>query len=285
MIEKYFNNTFGQKALYTEKEEIIRNDYLELEQRVLNYFDQYQFNRGLEDIFEYINRLNRYIVDAQPWNLAKTQESLPRLEGVLKTLARAILSVNTLLSPVLPDTAAKVRRILNQDDAQLGWKNMPEIFTIGPGEQLFPRVDSKVFFDENPQGDAAQGAGPTAEAASTLPLTQDIAGTNIIEIEDFKKVQMVVALVLEAEKVEKADKLLRLKIDTGDGTRTLVAGIALFYKPEDLIGRKIIIVKNLKPAKLRGILSQGMILAASDAGNRPYIPILPDDTPIGAILK
>jgi methionyl-tRNA synthetase len=96
---------------------------------------------------------------------------------------------------------------------------------------------------------------------------------------------MVVALVLEAEKVEKADKLLKLKIDTGDGTRTLVAGIALFYKPEDLIGRKIIIVKNLKPAKLRGILSQGMILAASDANNRPYVPILPDDTPIGAILK
>ena len=304
MIEKYFNNTFTEKALYTEKEENIRNNYLELEQRILNYFDQYQFNRGLEDIFEYINRLNRYIVDAQPWNLAKTQESLPRLEGVLKTLARAILSVNTLLSPVLPDTAAKVRRIFNHDDAQLGWKNLPEIFTIGKGEQLFPRVESKVFFGETPQGDvapegdAAQRVGPaapqgdvtlqaglTAEAAPTLPLAQDAADTNIIEIEDFKKVQMVVALVLEAEKVEKADKLLKLKIDTGGDTRTLVAGIALFYKPEDLIGRKIIIVKNLKPAKLRGILSQGMILAASDAGNRPYIPFLPDDTPIGAILK
>ena len=106
-----------------------------------------------------------------------------------------------------------------------------------------------------------------------------------IEIQDFKKVQMVVARVLAAEKVEKADKLLKLQIDTGTDTRTLVAGIALHYKPEDLVGRKIIIVKNLKPAKLRGILSQGMILAASDAGNRPYIPILPDETPIGAILK
>ncbi len=270
MIEKYFNNTFSQKALYTEKEEIIRNNYLELEQRVLDYFDQYQFNRGLEDIFEYINRLNRYIVDAQPWNLAKTQESLPRLEGVLKTLARAILSVNTLLAPVLPDTAAKVRRIFNHANEELGWKSLPETFNITQGEQLFPRVDSKVFF---------------GEAAPSLSANQGAADANVIEIEDFKKVQMVVALVLEAEKVEKADKLLKLKIDTGDGTRTLVAGIALFYKPEDLVGRKIIIVKNLKPAKLRGILSQGMILAASDAGNRPYIPILPDDTPIGAILK
>jgi len=271
MIEKYFNKSFQDKGLYTEKEEGIQNGYLELEKKVLNNFDQYQFNRGLEDIFEFINRLNRYIVDAQPWNLAKDQANLPRLAGVLKTLARAILSVNTLLSPVLPDTAAKVRAIFNASDVALGWKKLPEAFAIHPGEQLFPRVESKVFFGETeiPQ--------PTADT--------EACDQGLIEIQDFKKVQMVVARVLEAEKVEKADKLLKLKIDTGDGTRTLVAGIALYYKPEDLIGRKIIIVKNLKPAKLRGILSQGMILAASDADNRPYIPILPDDTPIGAILK
>ncbi|MBN2399796.1 MAG: methionine--tRNA ligase [Candidatus Aminicenantes bacterium] len=273
MIEKYFNNAFSLKAQYSEKEETIRQQYLELEPRVLEYFDQYQFNRGLEDIFAYINQLNRYIVDAQPWNLAKTQESLPRLEGVLKTLARAIISINTLLAPVLPETAAKVHRIFNHASFELGWKNLPEKFTITQGEQLFPRVESKVFFAETeivpptPQGESASVA------------------EGVIEIEDFKKVKMVVARVLEAEKVEKADKLLKLTIDTGDGTRTLVAGIALFYKPEDLVGRKIIIVKNLKPAKLRGILSQGMILAASDAGNRPYIPILPEDTPVGAILK
>ena len=285
MIEKYFSNHFQDKGLYTEKEADIQNSYLELEKKVLSSFDQYQFNRGLEDIFEYINRLNRYIVDAQPWNLAKDTKNLPRLAGVLKTLARAILSVNTLLSPILTDTAAKVRGIFNSADLGLGWRNLPEIFAINPGTQLFPRVDSKVFFSESetpppqaasqetpgkvPQGDAAQQAG----------------SASLIEIQDFKKVQMVVARVLAAEKVEKADKLLKLQIDTGSDTRTLVAGIALYYKPEDLVGRKIIIVKNLKPAKLRGILSQGMILAASDAGNRPYIPILPEDTPVGAILK
>ena len=272
MIEKYFSNSFQVEGLYGEKEEGILNNYLELEKKVLNCFDQYQFNRGLEDIFEYINRLNRYIVEAQPWNLAKDRENLPRLAAVLKTLARAILSVNTLLSPVLPDTAAKVRGIFNSPDLQLGWKKLPEAFAINPGTQLFPRVDSKVFFAET----------------ETAPLTaagQETQDTGLIEIQDFKKVQMVVARVLEAQKVEKADKLLQLKIDTGADTRTLVAGIALYYKPEDLVGRKIIVVKNLKPAKLRGILSQGMILAASDAGNRPYIPILPEDTPVGAILK
>jgi methionyl-tRNA synthetase len=296
MIEKYFSNSFQDEGLYTEKEEGIQNSYLELEKKVLNGFDQYQFNRGLEDIFEYINRLNRYIVDAQPWNLAKDREKLPRLAGVLKTLARAILSVNTLLSPILPETAAKVRAIFNSPDLQLGWKKLPETFAINPGTQLFPRVDGKVFFAEteaaqgdaaSPKGDTAPHAGAAQQAGSTtaIPQGDTASAEGLIEIQDFKKVQMVVARVLAAEKVEKADKLLQLKIDTGSDTRTLVAGIALYYKPEDLVGRKIIIVKNLKPAKLRGILSQGMILAASDAGNRPYIPFLPDDTPVGAILK
>jgi len=297
MIEKYFANSFNQPAVYTDKEEEIRGRFGTLEKTALDCFDQYQFNRGLEAIFEYINYLNRYIVEAQPWNLAKEEANQPRLAGVLKTLTRAILSVNALLAPILTDTAAKVRTIFNAPGQDLGWHDLPEVFSILPGMQLFPRVDSKVFFAEAPQegdaaqqagaaapqGDAAQQAGAAADAAFSLPTIPDAA--NVIEIEDFKKVQMVVARVLEAEKVEKADKLLKLKIDTGDGTRTLVAGIALFYKPEDLVGRKIIIVKNLKPAKLRGILSEGMILAASDANNRPYVPILPDDTPVGAILK
>jgi methionyl-tRNA synthetase len=153
-------------------------------------------------------------------------------------------------------------------------------------------VDSKVFFAET---ELAPSASAANDAAAKLPAAPkagtpaqeggQVAVEGLIEIQDFKKVQMVVARVLAAEKVEKADKLLKLQIDTGGDTRTLVAGIALYYKPEELVGRKIIIVKNLKPAKLRGILSQGMILAASDADNRPYIPILPDETPVGAILK
>jgi len=304
MIEKYFANSFRGAGQYTEKEKEIEEGFRQLEKTVVELFDQYQFNRGLEMVFEYVNSLNRYIVEAQPWNLAKEEANRPRLAGVLKTLARAILSVNALLSPILTETSATVRSIFRCDDIGLGWKELPEDFAIGQGTQLFPRVDSKAFFEEVPKGDtmqetktpekdialligpavpqgnAAQGVGPAAPQGDAAPLAE-----GIIEIDDFKKVKMVVARVLEAEKVQKADKLLKLKIDTGDGTRTLVAGIALFYKPEDLVGRKIIIVKNLKPAKLRGILSQGMILAASDADNRPYIPILPEETPIGAILK
>ncbi|MCX6557996.1 MAG: methionine--tRNA ligase, partial [Candidatus Aminicenantes bacterium] len=227
MIEKYFANSFDRPAAYTDKEEGIRGRYGALEKTVLDCFDGYQFNRGLEAIFEYINQLNRYIVEAQPWNLAKDEANRPRLAGVLKTLARAILSVNTLLAPILTETATKVRAIFNAPAQGIGWQDLPEVFSILPGTQLFPRVDGKVFFGET-------------EAAPLSSADRDAASSDVIEIEDFKKVQMVVAKVLEAEKVEKADKLLKLKIDTGDGTRTLVAGIALFYKPEDLVGRKII---------------------------------------------
>jgi methionyl-tRNA synthetase len=120
MIEKYFANSFGGGALYSVKEDEIRDRYAALEKTVLENFDQYQFNRGLESIFEYVNGLNRYIVEAQPWNLAKEKETEPRLAAVLKTLARAILSVNTLLSPILTETAAKVRGIFNSSDLGLG---------------------------------------------------------------------------------------------------------------------------------------------------------------------
>jgi methionyl-tRNA synthetase len=297
MIAKYFPDGFRDAGLYGERERDIQAGYAKLEKVVLEHFDQYQFNRGLEMIFEYVNGLNRYIVEVQPWNLAKEEADRPRLAGVLKALSRAILSVNALLAPILTETAAKVQAIFGYRGRGLGWQKLPEAFAIQPGEQLFPRVDSKAFFAET-EAPTASSKGATMQDTKTPetvmppqnpvvpgPAETPPADEGLIDIVDFKKVQMVVARVLEAEKVEKADKLLKLKIDTGDGTRILVAGIALHYKPEDLIGRKIIIVKNLKPAKLRGILSQGMILAASDAENRPYIPILPDDTPVGAILK
>ena len=173
MIEKYFANSFQGEALYTEKEKDLRARYVELEGSVLDLFDQYQFNRGLEGIFEYINHLNRYIVEAQPWNLAKDKENLPRLAAVLKTLARAIVSVNTLLSPVLPDTAAKVRAIFNAADARPRLEGTARSLRHQPGEQLFPRVDSKVFFDETapPRGRPNQrsdhaGNPPEADAAA-----------------------------------------------------------------------------------------------------------------------
>lgn len=300
MIEKYFKNEFkagdGGDAQYSEKEAAVKQAYIQLEKDAVELFDGYQFNRGLERIFEYINELNKYIVESEPWTLAKTPENRGRLAGVLKTLVRAILCVNALLSPVIPETAEKIRKMFNHNDAGLGWKDPGEYFKINRGEPLFPRVDIDEFFagevtDENKKEKKVteQVQEKPAEAKMETPQAQPqaAAGTTdgLIGFEDFQKVKMVVAKVVDAEKHPNADKLLKLTVDTGTDTRTLVAGVARFYSPEDLKGRKIIIVKNLKPAKLRGILSEGMILAASDAEGRPYIPIIPEETPVGAILK
>lgn len=274
MIEKYLNNEFKQQTQYGEKEEQIKKEYIELEKGVIEFFDSYQYNKGLKKIFGFINYLNRYIVESEPWNLAKSKENIKKLNGILKTLVRAILSVNTLLSPVIPETSEKIKKIFNFYESNFGWKDPGEIFKINKVEQLFPRVSNKDFFgDENKKEEKKMENETICE------------NEGLISFEYFKKVEMVVAKVIDAKKVENTDKLLELIVDTGTDKRTLIAGIAQYYKTEDLKNKKIIIVKNLIPVKLRGILSQGMILAASDIDGRPYIPIIPEDTPVGAILK
>ncbi len=275
MIEKYLNNKFTGNSVFGKREEEIRKEYSVIEKSAVNLFDEYKFNRGIEKIFEFIGVMNRYIVEKAPWTLAKDESKSAELEGVLITLVRAILSLNSLLYPIIPETSQTVSKIFGNPDISFGWKDSGVKFEIGKVEQLFPRVDLKDFLaseDKQKKNKAQKEEEKKMEEG-------------LISFDDFKKVEMVVAKILNAEKLENADKLLRLEVDSGTDERTLVAGIALYYKPEELIGRKIIIVKNLKPVKLRGVLSQGMILAASDSEGRPYIPIIPDETPIGAILK
>lgn len=271
MISKYFKNNLKLESEYGEKELALQEKYLSLEKDVLTLFDAYQYNRGIEKIFEYIRNLNRYIVESEPWNLAKSKENISILSGILKTLLRGILSVNTLLSPIIPDSSEKVNKICNFSGTGLGWQDPGENIEINNAEQLFPRVDIEDFFADN-------------ASKENNKMDQEPNTEGMIEFDDFKKVEMVVALVLQAQKVQDTEKLIQLKVDTGTEERTLVAGVALYYQPEDLLNKKIIIVKNLKPVKIRGILSQGMILAASDAEGRPYIPIIPEETPVGALL-
>jgi len=281
MISRYLDNHFPGKAEYSPAEYALEQDYLELEKEVRSFFDNYTFNRGLERIMEYVNRLNRYIVEAEPWKMAGDESRRPALEAVLKTLVRAILSTNTLLAPVIPKSSARVREFFNHSNEDFGWKDPGEVFQVNNVEPLFPRVDPKVFFAEELE---AKEKSPKETPMTETPQTPAVP-EGIITFDEFKKVRMVVALVEAAEKVEKTDKLLRLTVNTGSDTRTLVAGVAQYYSPEELVGRKIIIVANLKPATIRGIESRGMILAATDADRRPYIPHIPEDTPIGSIMS
>lgn len=280
MVSRYFSNRFPGQAEYSAAEEELREDYLELENEVRSHFDAYAFNRGLERIMEYVNRLNRYIVESEPWKMAGQEALHPRLEAVLKTLVRAILSANALLAPVIPRSAARVRDFFNHANEGFGWKDPGEKFAVRDVEPLFPRVDPKQFFAEELQ-ESHPSPSPKEAQMNEKPQTPE----GIISFDEFKKVRMVVARVVAAEKVEKTDKLLCLTVDTDSDTRTLVAGIAQYYTPEELVDRKIIIVANLQPATIRGIESRGMILAASDKDGRPYIPVIPEETPVGAIMR
>jgi methionyl-tRNA synthetase len=274
MIEKYLKNEFNSPEKLDQRGRNLKEKYIATEKQVLDHFDNYQFNKGIERIFDYIRDLNRYIVESEPWSLAKSETKQAELIGILKTLVRAILSINILLSPIIPETSEKVKQIFNHNKSDFGWKDPGETFTINKVEQLFPRVEINDFF--------ADEKDEKKEEAEKMENQEKIEG--LIDFEEFKKVKMVIAQVIEAEKVADADKLLKLTVDTKADQRTLVAGVATHYQPEDLLDKKIIIVKNLKPAKIRGILSQGMILAAVDSGGRPYIPIIPEDTPVGSEL-
>ncbi len=265
MTAKYFQNRIPEKIELREREKMLEQSFFRMQPEVIRYFESYQFNRGLEIVFDYINQLNRYIVEAEPWNLARLPEKRAYLAGVLASVVEAIANVNSLLWPIMPVACEKVAAAIGQKQFSLEWQKIKLPLQIQELDILFPRIEQSEFF--------------------ALEQKREQEADNLIEIDDFKKIELVAAEVLEASRVENAEKLLQLKIDLGDQVRYIIAGIAQFYKPEELIGKKIVVLKNLKPAKIRGLLSQGMLLAAADSQNRPFVAFLPQETPNGARLK
>lgn len=247
---------------------------------------RYEFGAALAAIWKLIGKANKYIEETAPWALAKDPEKINRLNTVMYNLVEAIRVSTVLLSPFLPNTPAKVWRQLGltehpqvQSWESIGeWGNTPAGIKIDRGDPIFPRIDEETAAEQKPEEPKVEKA-KVQEAA-----VANVEGVNLIEIDDFAKVDLRVAEILEARKVEKADKLLELKVRLGEELRTVVAGIALYYSPEELIGKKIIVVANLKPAKLRGITSQGMILAASHEGKLGVLT-LDRDLPSGAKVK
>jgi len=230
----------------------------------------FAFQKALGAIWELIGALNRYVDAAAPWELAKDPARRPRLERVLCTLADALQFLGILLDPFLPDAAAKIRAALGYtkaprlEDAVVGRRtSVPAVQKMAA---LFPRIEAKV-------SEAA------ASAAAAAP-----AGPDKIQMDDFMKVELRVAEVLAAERVPKSKKLLKLTVQVGDATRTVVAGIAEQYEPESLVGRKVVIVSNLQPVTLMGVESNGMVLAASHEGTVSLLT-LDKDVPPGSKVK
>jgi methionyl-tRNA synthetase len=292
MIHQYRDGVIpasaGDPAITTTALETIRS--------AVTLFDEFEFSRGLEAIWGLLSAVDRFIVQQAPWKLAKDPAAKDVLDATLYTSAEALRIATALLAPVLPESTEKIWRQLGMSEAlesvrldALTWGQLQGGQKIGEVAAVFPRIDLKDAVAKmrvlEAEVAAQQGAllGKTAKPATDnrQPTT-----ASQIAIEDFSKVDLRVGLVLSAEPVKGADKLLHLKIDIGEPEpRTIVAGIAEAYRPEQMVGRKVVIVANLAPRKLRGITSQGMIVAASIDGGKPVLAGFLEDVPVGARLK
>jgi methionyl-tRNA synthetase len=257
----------------------------------LLHFDNLAFSRALEAAWSVVARVDKMITDAKPWDLAKDENQKQTLGAVLYRAAESLRWLSVLLYAVMPTASRAIWKQLGLegvpdkiDPSTLKWGELPEGTSIGDVQPVFPRLDKATILSEinNP---SASGANKIPAPVSTASETEET--TNFIEIDDFAKVDLRVGQVLSAERIPKADKLLLLKIDLGEAEpRQILAGIAQYYEPEKLIGRKVVIVANLKPRKLRGLESQGMVVAASyGEEGRPVIATFTEDVPNGARLK
>ena len=280
----------------------------------LQHFENFAFSRALEVAWSVVARVDKMISDAKPWDLAKDENQKQTLGAVLYRAAESLRWLCVLLYPVMPEASRSIWSQLGLtqspasiDPGQLKWGDLVEGESIGEVKPIFPRIDkaktmAEIENDSQPRGvhlteaDAVPGAATQAELKPPPPMkhateADAVAGaeglTTFIEIGDFSKVDLRAGEVLSAERVPKADKLLLLKIDIGEEKpRQVLAGIAQYYEPEKLIGRKVVVVANLKPRKLRGFESQGMVVAASfGEEGRPVIATFTEDVPNGARLK
>ncbi|HEX4133212.1 MAG TPA: methionine--tRNA ligase [Bryobacteraceae bacterium] len=264
-------------------------------------FDAFEFSRGLEAIWSMLSGVDKFIVEQAPWKLAKSAEpdAAQQLDDALYASAEMLRVAIVLLYPVLPESTANIWAQLGMTQsieelqiANLAWGQLMPGQKIGMIAPVFPRIEAKSAIDRM----RALEEEETARQAKLLgkPVTAKEAETEgtilppspKIDIDDFGKVDLRVGQVLSAERVKGADKLLHLKVDIGEPEpRTIMAGIAMVYEPEKLVGRKVVIVANLQPRKLRGVESNGMIVAASLEGGKPMLAGFLEDVPVGARLK
>jgi methionyl-tRNA synthetase len=243
--------------------------------------DTYAFSQALRDIWDLIGLTNRYIATREPWALARDPEKKDELATVLHQSANALRVVGALIEPVMPETSARIRTMLGTDAEDwntLKTSGLKAGTRLGSVEPLFPRIDKTVEElrhmsdqDQPPVAAPAPPAPAPAAPAAPAPPAAPAAADNRISIDDFMKVELRVAKILAAEAVPKSKKLVKLQVDLGTEQRTIVAGIAEAYEPDSLVGRTIVVVANLKPAKLMGIESNGMVLAASSETGKPIL--------------
>ena len=278
MIEKYFDGVVPAPAEYTELDKKLIDQAQSLWLNVEKCMNALQFSNALTEIWKLIGECNRYIDLTTPWVLAKNEADRPRLGTVLYVLLECARMVAILISPTMPRTPERIfEQIGVTDDALKTWDSVKVFGGVVPGskvhkgEALFPRIDvAKELELLEAEKQAALEHAKEIAAKDELPAPTDEEKTvftqrDLIQFEDFEKVQLVVAKVLKCEKVPKADKLLMSTLKVGDTERVVVSGIAKFYTPEEMVGKKVVLLANLAPRKIRGVESHGMLLCAANA--------------------
>ena len=266
MVDKYFGGVVAKPTVREAIDEELINLALETPGKVEEKMNEYRVSEALDEVITLLKRSNKYIDETQPWILAKDEAGKDRLATVLYNLLESIRIASVLLMPFIPDTAAEIQRQINA--TKTDWNSIKAFDGIIVGSKvneakpMFARIDeAKKLAEIN----AALGLNAPIEQPKIEEKKEEVPEDDgLISIDDFAKIKLKVAKVLECEKVEKSDKLLKLLLLVGEEKRQVVSGIAKTYKPEDLIGKHVILVANLKPVKLRGIESNGMILAATD---------------------
>lgn len=284
MTNKYFDGVVQPGDVTEELDGELKALAVETVGKVDKLLSEYRVSDTLDAIFTLAKRCNKYIDETAPWALAKDESKKARLGTVLYNLLESIRFVAVLLSPFLPETSEKILAQINTDikdyDSLSAFGALKVGTVVGKAEPLFARIDAKEMFEKiEARAKAAQEAAKEENAE-----VEEAEGLAKIGIEDFSKVELKVAEIKDCEPVKKAKKLLKLTLDDGSKTpRTVASGIAKWYKPEELIGHKVIVVSNLKPAVLCGVESNGMILAA-DAGDEAKV-VFVDGMPNGAKIR
>lgn len=287
MVEKYFGGTLPEVQAEGEFDESLIETALALKAEVDKYIDETQLNNALAEIFKVVSRANKYIDETMPWVLAKDEAMRPRLARVLYNLLEAIRIATTPLSAFMPTTMPKIWEQIGMGKDLATYENMGKwgvlssTVTVKRGEVLFPRIDVDKEIEE--LNKIICNNEPKAEEKKDEPKVEIPEGLAEIGIEDFCKVDLRVAKITACEPVKKAKKLLKLTVFDGVKERTVASGIAKYYTPDELVGKSIILVSNLKPATLCGIESAGMILAATSGEDVKVIFV--DGVPAGSKIS
>lgn len=292
MVQRYYKGIIPNPAGVETSDNELINKAAQTVQEVEKLLDTLEFSKILVSIWGLIDSTNKYIDSSAPWNLAKSEETKERLSSVIYNTVEAIRIIAILLYPFMPDKADEIIKQIGitEDSLSQGmdsakkWGGIKAGAFVNPGEQLFPRID------DDRKKELLKLKGENVEETKVDPkdnknkISDSSSKPELISIDDFARLDLRVGEIKEAEKVEKSKKLIKLKVDIGTETRQVVAGIASCYTAEDLVGKKIILVANLKPAKLMGIESQGMILAAN-SGEKITLAGFQDEVTLGSKVK